>query len=295
MPATSNGTPYTVRTVDLPGHGKVVWAVADALVAATDIPFVLYAHGSGGSYNQFAALPAWSGMRDWLIDNGWGWVEGTGGGTGSWGNTQAQDDYMAYLDHLDGQVDVGQLVLLGRSMGGLVTAWLYAMSPIKDRFSGWINNSGVSTMFVGNDAGTSSQWTTSRQWRDAIYGAYGVTNDAQLAAFGHAPESWNASVWTGKKILACYGTADYTVPWYPRGASTLRGIWAGLPDVDEISVRTGGDHSASNGSYLDVPAMSAFLASIGGGAVPPASRIGWRIRQAWTVLSGKRYSIDFRP
>lgn len=298
MPATANGTAYTVRSATLPTHGLVYWAVADSRASSSDIPAVLYAHGSGGAANQFATLGAWAALRDWLIDNGWAWIEGTGGGATSWGNATARAAYPAYLAHVETILDVGHVVLLGRSMGGLVTAWLYAQYGGRSRFSGWINNSGVSTIFEGTvDAANAAERPTGQYFGPSMLPAWGVESYAALqsVAASYAPEGWPASAWAGKRILNLYGTSDTTVPWSPRGGGRLRELWAGQPATDLVEVRAGGDHSATNGSYLQVDAMASFLFSIGGGDTPPEPPTPTfsRVRRAYLVVGGSRFR--FRP
>lgn len=304
MPTTGSGTAYTVTTVNLGApHGTMHYAVADFAASHADIPTVLYAHGSGGASNQFATLGAWSGLRDWLIDNGWAFVEGEGGAGGAqnWGNPASRAAYPAYLARARQALDLGPVVLLGRSMGGLVTAWLYAHDTA-GQYAGWINNSGVSTLFEGVSDGGGSALTksTGRAFGATCWNGWGASTYAEWAALATsadaAPEAWPATVWAGKKILNCYGDADPTAPWVPRGGGPLRAIWAGAPAVDLTSVRIGGDHSATNGSYLDVEAMSSFLAEIGGGSTPtPEPPAYLRVVRAWTVLDGKRYAFSPKP
>lgn len=305
MPTTANGTAYTVVTTDLGApHGVTHRAVANAHAGDADIPTVLYAHGSNGASDQFATLSAWAGLRDWLIDAGWAWVEGEGGvgGSQSWANPAARAAYPAYLAHARLTLDIGPVVLLGRSMGGLITAWLYA-NDTTDQYAGWINNSGVSTLFVGNttSGATTADAATSRAFAPAIWNAWGETTHAafQTAALAADadPEGWPASVWAGKKILSCYGDADTTVPWDIRGAGPLRTIWAGQPAVDLASLKVGGDHSASNGSYADLAAMTAFLADIGGGPAPePEVRELFHVERSWLVgPGGSRFEFSGIP
>src|SRR5690606_15215129 len=135
-------------------------------------------------------------------------------------------------------------------------------------YAGWINSSGVSTMFTGStspDAPAIDQCTGRYFTNSVIWGAWGAsTFDGFVNAVrtaDAAPEEWPASVWAGKNILSLYGTADTTVPWYPRGASALRSVWAGQPAIDDVVVRQGGDHGA-NGTYFEVQAMSTFLATV---------------------------------
>lgn len=300
MPTTASGTPYTVYTATVGGE-TCYWAVADARTTAVDIPTILYAHGAGGAANQFANLGAWKGLRDWLIDNGWAWIEGLGGGAQSWGNLAARAAYPAYLAHVRTVLDIGIVVLLGRSMGGLVTSYLYAHDTA-GTYAGWINNSGVSTWFDGDDtnAGSSvpaiSRSTRTYFTESVLSAAWGVANRSELSAAllaaNAVPERWNANVWSGKKILNCYGDADTTVPWYPRGAATLRDIWAGKPAIDLVSVREGGDHTGGNGSYLDTVAMTSFLSELSGGPpAPPADPEFYRATGMFLWFNDERYLI----
>lgn len=273
MPTTASGTPYTVTSIDLGDpHGIMYYGVADEYASEPNRPLIAYAHGDNGAANQFATLPAWQQQRDWSIDNAYAWVEGSGGsalGLRNWGNPAAQAAYPAYIDRVSDILDIGKRILLGRSMGGLVTAYLYAKSGMP--FDGWINNSGVSTIFVGSQADADETKRPSwEKFKTGMYPAWGVTNLSGLhaAADYAAPENFAPSDWAGKKILCCYGDLDDIVPFNPRGAGPLRAIWAGQPTVDQLSVRVGGDHSGTNGSYLDTAAMIPFLTSIGGAITP---------------------------
>jgi pimeloyl-ACP methyl ester carboxylesterase len=194
-------------------------------------------------------------------------------GQQNWGNQNARDAYLAYFAWARAQIDVGPVVVLGRSMGGLVASWLATRSPIAGDIAGVLFNSAVSTLFVGS--GPESSPVIGRSSAAYFYtvlpGAYGVSTSnpdwyaqLQAAAAVHAPESWPASVWAGKRVLHCYGTADESVPWTPRGGAPMRALWAGQPAIDRVAIREGGDHSTTNGSYLQVPEMTAFLREIGG-------------------------------
>lgn len=288
---TAAGTPYTVTYNTLSGHGTVLWAVADAHAADTGIPIVLYAHGRGGTYNQFQTLSAWSGLRDWLIDNGWAWVEGTGGSTTAngqenWGNAGARAAYAAYFDHVDGILDLGTLVILGRSMGGVIASYLATRHPtLAARADGLILNSGV--------VGLAWAGAPASGFSPAIWSSYGAADEAGfLAAITeYDPLTFAASVWDGRNVLNLVGTADTTVPPDENGLA-LRDVYVGRPAIDQLDVRDGGDHSGSNGSYLQVTAMSNFLLEVAGEAVPPpADPVGYRVLSAYLMLDGDRYPL----
>lgn len=312
MPTTPNGTDYTVYSATLPTHGDCYWGVADDVVADSNIPTVLYCHGAGGSADNFSTQLSWDAFRYNLVDNGWAWIEGYGGGTLSWGNADARAAYPAYLDHVStGILDVGDVVVLGRSMGGLVSSWLFTQSDLKDDFAGWINHAGVSTVLVGatdrdtTDPGDGDPWIelNTAVYFSGLYGdvgfttAWGGTHVSQMEALteGYRPEDWDASVWAGKHILCCYGDADTSVPWYPRGASTLRTIWAGQPATDLVSVQPGGGHSP--GYAIHVTAMTDFLTTLTGGVVEPTDPGNHLtvVGTPYIYFGGGRYPVSPKP
>lgn len=284
MPTTSAGVSYATTAYPMGGHGTCYITAPTAASTAPDVPWVLYAHGSGGAGNQFAALGAWTKLREWLINQGWVIVEGTGGGLGTlkqWGSPASRAAYEAYVGKADEHFDLGVGVLLGRSMGGLVTSWLYAHSAIRGRFSGMISNSGVGTWFEGGTLSVPGPERSSLTYFGGsaeVQAEWGASDTATLraaieAADG-APEMWGPSVWAGLNILSCYGDADTTVPWWPRGAAKLREVWAGLPATDIVSVTPGGAHGGAITTYDSPQAMTAmtgFLTSLTGGVVPPVS------------------------
>lgn len=263
MATTAAGTSYTVYTAIVAGE-SIFWAVADAKATQSDIPTILYTHGAGGAANQFATLSAWKGLREWLIDNGWAWVEGDGGGSQPWGNTASQTSYLAAFDHVDGILDIGKVVVLGRSMGGAVAARIYnARRGTDARFVGLIQNSGVQDLAWAYDYDAG-------RWTSAFNSAWGVANKAAFltAVAGKNPIDGPASAWDGAKVLQLWGDADDTVP-PAQNAIPMRAMYAGHPAIDNADVRAGGDHSATNGSYLQVAAMTAFLIDVTGGIAPP--------------------------
>lgn len=265
MPVTAKGTAYTVTTIDLGApHGLMVYALPDRIKTESNIPTILYAHGAGGAYNNFTLSNAWSGLRDSWIDAGGAYVEGSGGssvGPQNWGNDVAMLAYPAYLATAKTKFSVGKVALLGRSMGGLVTAHLYANDTVGE-FAGWVNNSGVSTVFISTEDVRSS----AEYFAPTILNSWEVATQAELLSAmtlsNAVPELYPQSMWEGKNILCCYGDEDTTVPWAVRGAEPLTSIWGDTLRIGQVALRPGGDHSGGNGSYFQVNDMMEFLADV---------------------------------
>lgn len=252
---TAKGTPYRVRNVTAPDAGNIFYGVADANLNDPDLLTILYTHGAGGGSSQFATLSAWAGFREWLIDNGHAWMESTGGGLQPWGNDASRLAYEATFTKVSTLIDVGEVVILGRSMGGLVAQWLFTQSTVlAARSLGAIINSGTQNLAATYAAGDRT---------DELFAAYGVNNEADYlaAVVGRDPIAFDPALWTGKNIIQLAGTADTTVPPTSH-AYAIREHYQGRPALDLLSVRAGGDHSGSNGSYLEVDAMVGFLAQI---------------------------------
>lgn len=301
MPSTASGTAYTVRTSTATGYGTTAMTVADAHLGDVNVPTVLYCHGASGAYDQFASLSAWQGLRDWLIDNGCAIVEGAGGltdaaGAQHWGNADARLAYVAYVAHWDTVIDIGPIVPLGRSMGGAVTPYLFLQSALASRCVGYIGNSAVQTFTVGtvSDPNTDLR-PTGQYFSTGTYPAYGVSTYAGFVAAASAfdPMGIPASAWDGKKVIQLWGDADTTVPYATRGAGPLRALYAGRPAIDRTDIRAGGDHSGTNGSYLQVSAMTAFLTEIGF-VTPPAPQTDQFIvsNAAWLYTGGGFHALS---
>lgn len=285
MPTTANGTSYTVHTATVAGGGATYWGVPDA--STGPVPAVLYCHGAAGAANQFATLAAWTGLRDWLIDNGWIWIEGAGGGSQPWGNQASQDAYDASFDHVDALLDIDYVVVLGRSMGGAVGARLYVDRRVGDaRWVGFISNSGVQDLVWAYD------WDGGR-WTAAFNSAWGVSSKPQFeaAVAGLNPIDGPATEWAGAKVIQLWGDADDTVP-PADNAIAMRAMYAGQPTVDGFDVRAGGDHSSTNGSYLEVDAMTAFLLdAIGEAPTPTPPKEMYRSVRRTLLIDGLRHRV----
>lgn len=307
MPSTGSGKPYTTTTEDMGTLGVAHFTVADEFASGVGLPAILYFHGSQGQSDQMVSLALWVPMRDWLLDNGFVIVEGSGGeayGAGNWGNTTARVAYMAYLDRAKEIYDIsaGKVVGFARSMGGLVGSWLYAKDTT-GTFAGLINNSGVSTLFVGDTTAPVNNTTppqiersSGRYFTTAQYNAWGTSNyddwAAAVSAADAIPENWPQSDWAGKNVLFCYGDADTTVPWYPRGGDALVDSMGSAPAILRVSPTAGGGHGGSINSYADLPSMTRFLTDILELDPPePVVRTSYRVIASYIVRDGLRHRV----
>lgn len=295
MPTTPNGITYTTHTFLTPGGDQALWAIADRYQSSADIPIVVYTHGNSGAYNQFSATGAFAGIRNWLIDNGWAWVESAGGGGSSWGNGAARRSYVEAFAHVNSTISVGDVVVLGRSMGGLVAYWLYLYEPsIRSKAVGLIINSGTTDLIkrIGPPPGDAS-----------IRSAFGLAADGSdwtTKLAGYDPMQFPVSAWTGKNVLQLYGTADDTVPAEIHAQAWLD-KYADACAVADVDIRLGGDHSTENGSYLQTTAMASFLTKIRQGSItPPIPQPVltdlYRIESAYLVGADKRlFPLEVAP
>lgn len=286
MPTTPNGTAWTSFSTTVPGASTVRWARPDAL-AASPIPALLYFHGAGGASNQFETLTAWTGLREWALDHGWGWIEGSMGGSNAWGNPAtdtASDTAFAYVD---GILDISAVVVLGRSMGGLGSARAYHRRRATDpRFVGLMVNSGVQDLLYAytHDDG---------RWESAINSAWGVTDltGFTAAATGYNPIDGPASSWDGANVLQLWGTDDDLVIPADNGIA-MRTMYAGHPAIDAHDIRVGGDHSGTNGSYLQVDAMTTFMQTVlGETPTPPDPGTAFRAISTRLRTGGAMYDV----
>ena len=289
MPSTAAGTAYTITTTTSTGYGTCLLMVADAHAADANIPTIVYMHGAGGAYNQFASTAAWKPFLDHLIDQGFAVIEGGGGitdsaGAQNWANANARLEYVAYVLWAAGIIDIGPIVPFGRSMGGPLSVWMYLLSSIASQCVGLIVSSGVQTFSYGtlssvilnpdlppdhpdqaNYPARQDNRPSAHYFGSAFQNAYGVssTADAITASHDHDPMNFDPTLWDGKKVLQLVGTDDHVVPPQTRGAYPLRSLYAGRPGIDLLDTKVDGTHDTITGSYDRVAPMTSFLADLG--------------------------------
>lgn len=304
MPTTATGTAYTVHSHAVSGHGTCYWGVADTVAGDPNVPTLVYAHGSGGAPNNFATATQWTAMRDAVIDAGMAWVEGGGGDTDAagaegWGNQDARDAYEAYVAYLKTQIDVGDIVVMGRSMGGLVAVWLFLLSTFEAETVGLIVNSGVQTLTYGTypDANRDN-WPSGYHFSPKIRNAFGSADYTEFVtdSADFDPMGYDVDLWDGKNVLQLVGDADTSVPPQSRGAYPLRAVYEGHPAIDQLYIRPGGDHTASNGLYLEVPTMMNFIYDVAGITPPvtPVDPVIYRRIAKYRITGGKYYELTPR-
>lgn len=250
MPQTRRGTEYTIHE---DSNATKLYGIADQAKNIPNRPLMVYCHGAGGAYDQFASLAAWRSTRDWLIDNGWAWVESDGGGPTSWGNTAARQSYRDATEWAMEHLDVSDIVVLGRSMGGIVSYWTYLYDPIvSPKATGLIVNAGTTDLYQ----------RVRLKAPGAIFDAYGVSNleAFDTASQGHDPMTFPTSDWEGKSVLQVCGTADTSVPPDVHGQAWLQKYGESLNGNAALDLVQGGDHG-THGPYSRVQSMSKYFAS----------------------------------
>jgi len=244
---------------------------------ATGGPLLVYCHGLGGDETEFS-LADYDALRSWMLSNGWAWVEANGTGPG-WGNDAQRAAYRAAYDHVTAGYAVTDVVLFGRSHGGIVSSWLYLYdTAIAPKAKGLILCAGVQDLIWGYDSGGFS--TT-------IKTAYGTTSRPATvtAVTGHNPIGFPAADYAGKAVLFQYGDAD-TVVDPSANVLAQQARVASVLTVNQTDVAPGGDHYVPRAR---VAAHTAFLQTV---ATPPPTPEGiYRISAEYLFTGGQRYAI----
>ena len=295
---TPGGTTWTTRSQPLGEHGDVRWLVSDHSATARRVPTVLFLHGAGHEEDHFEQATLWAPLRHRLMDEGWAVVEGRGGrapaARANWGNLAAQRAYSAYLGHVAGVLDVGPVVVIGRSMGGIAASNIYLNDPVVSSLARGLmlhqaacNLGALAAVPAGGVGGS----RTGQFW-PGLWHAWG-TNDAQSflrAAGPYDPMLWDPEVWRGKTVWVGVATGDRTVPPEDHGLA-LRRRWAGQPRIDRVSTRIGGNHTYE-GLFGAVDLTMSFLYAAARTAPPTGD--GYRVvsRSRWSQDHGLQLVVD---
>lgn len=201
-------------------------------------PLLVYCHGVSGDETEFS-LAAYDDLRDWLIRNGWAWLEVNASGPG-WGNDTQRACYRAAYDYALTLWAPSHVVIFGRSMGGLVASWLYTADPVLSQADGLILCSAV-------------------QDADAMRGIYGTSIDAAHpnGTTDRSPLTWTPDLYDGRRVLWQNATDDEIVPAPAHGFAQRDRVAhrLALSVVDTAP----GDHASTRSRSA---AQEAFLAQL---------------------------------
>lgn len=255
MPTTPNGTTYTVYPFT--AGGESAWrAIADNSVGGSSIPAVLFCHGNPGAVStdadqQFGA--GYTTLRNWLIDNGWAYIEGHGAGA-NWGNTAGRNAYEAMFAATVATWAISKVIVIGRSMGALVGAWLASQSNVVAPYcAGFVSLSGTADL--------SNRWSTAGTTdRANLETAYGVSGEtafrAAVATFD--PLLATLSTWDGRNAIMQWDTSDSTVPYTANGQAWDTKYGPRLT-LRRTQSTTGGDHNSTPNNATHTAATIAFV------------------------------------
>lgn len=176
--------------------------------ARKPLPWVIYAHGYGdtaeNSMNQMLAIQP---VLNALINAGYGVAASDFGGTANWGNPGSIQTMDELYRHLRDAYNVGPIVLMGHSMGGLVTLSALANRTVPG-IAGWVGVEPVVSL-----AGMYNHATVA-EYRTTISNAYGIAADGSNYAAktsGYDPALRKASDFRGVPMLMFASPADTAV------------------------------------------------------------------------------------
>lgn len=256
---TAQGTTYTQTDFTPPGGELSLYGIADNRIDAANVPTILYCHGATGAYNQFTES-RWDKFRDAIIDAGWAWIESTGYSGTNWGNPQSIAGYKAAYNHAAANfINVGTLVVLGRSMGGLSGSYLALKDPdIAPLVDGLIINSGVQDLYqmtFGPNGATDGTQTAVK----AAYGLAADLSDFDAKTSAYDPMKFDAALYAGKKVFWTVGDKDAVVVPSLQGIKQRNRV-AHNPAYSILDVLVDGGHgSGATGTYDRVTQMMSFL------------------------------------
>ena len=256
MPTTPNGTVYTTYPFTS-SAGEACWrTVANNRLGSSKIPVMLFCHGNPGATvtsadQQFAA--GYTAQRNWLMDNGWAYIEGHGAGAG-WGNSQSRSAYEAMFLDTSQVWDLARVIVVGRSMGALVGSWLASQSTVvAPSCAGFVSLSGTADLSNRYSSASGSDITN-------MNAAYGVSSDSQWrsAVAGFDPMLAPTGVWSSRNAQMQWDTSDGTVPYSANGQA-----WD-LKYGPQLSLRrtivtSGGDHNSTPNNPTHASATISFF------------------------------------
>lgn len=256
MPTTPNGTVYTVHTFTSSAGETAYRAIADNRVNARRIPTLLFVHGNPGSVptagdQQFTN--GYAEVRNWIIDNGWAYIEGHGAGA-NWGNDAGRAAYEAMYADTEAVWNLGRTIVVGRSMGALLASWLASESPVVSRkAAGFISLSGTADL-------TARYSTANTVDRDNMNAAWGVTNEAEWRAAVRRsdPLLRLQRVWDGRNAQMQWASGDTTVPPAINGQAWDTKYGPRLA-LRRTIITEGGDHNSVSNDPDQIAATIAFL------------------------------------
>lgn len=257
MPTTPNGTVYTIEAFTS-SAGEPAWRAA-ANPAAARMLVVLFCHGNPGPVTtdadqQFAA--GYATDRNWVLDNGWGYIEGHGAGA-NWGNAAGRAAYEAMYADTAAVWDIEKNVVVGRSMGALPAAWLASQSLIvSPKCVGFISLSGTADLSNRYSTAGASDKTN-------MNAAYGVTDDAswRAAVAAYDPMLAAPETWDGRNAIMQWDTSDTTVPYASNGQAWDAKFGPRLA-LRRTQSTSGGDHNSTPNNATHTDATIAFLEAV---------------------------------
>ncbi|AYQ99938.1 esterase [Arthrobacter phage Mendel] len=284
MAVTAAGTGYS-RTVYTTSAGEtgVKW-VPDGVQAGA--PLLMYCHGNPGivqdSADQEFQYTAFTEIREWCLDRGWVMGEAHAGGS-SWGNDTARNGYRALYNDLAAQIGgIGPIVIIGRSMGGLVGAYLATLDPvIAPKTLGFMCLSGTLDLAYRYSIATGDNKTLI----EAAYGGANTQAAFNAASAGHDPMLFPAGTWTGRNAIQQYATGDVVVDDVPNALAWLDKYGPELA-IKMVQETAGGDHNSSTDNPAQRDASLSFLGTIWTPPAPPAPTVAYLVHEMYYVGTG---------
>jgi len=139
-------------------------------------PLMVYFHGASGNQNDPFVDPDQKRITDQFIQAGY-MVASSNGAGDSWGNQAGIDAYDALITYLQSEYNITKIILIGQSMGGIVS--LNLMSSTSHNIDAWYGIYPATNLRAQYDIG----------FAGAIQTAYGFSNpaDYDTATAGHDP------------------------------------------------------------------------------------------------------------